>query len=78
MINEEEDDDEIHNIIKKINELNKAYDLEEVEVEMKLSFEKSCAVVTSEMHKDAKTMTVMEFESALAILKEKSDSIKRH
>ena len=53
---------------RKIAELEKATDYTEWEVEYERQFEKNCAIITEQMHKDAKGMTVMEYYTAMNIL----------
>lgn len=55
-------------IVKKITEKEKSTDYTEWEVGYERQFEKNCAIITEQMHKDAKGMTVMEYYTAMNIL----------
>lgn len=60
-------------IKKKIAEAEKVTDYEEWEIDYERQFEKNCAVITEQLHKDAKTMSVMEYFTSISIL---SDRVK--
>lgn len=42
-----------------------------------VAFERSCLYINEAMNKDAKTMTVMEYETAIKILRERSEEYEK-
>lgn len=70
-------DRQVKAIDAKIEALRKTYDYAAEEVKSDIGFEKSCMFINESMHKDAKTMTLMEYETALKILRERSEEMER-
>lgn len=64
--------DKIREIDKRLYELQNDIDYQKAEVEGEIGFEKTCLFVSQEMHKDAKLMSVKEFETAIQILQDRA------
>lgn len=72
---------EIEKIERRLRELVGVTDYAAYERESDVGFEQGCLSITEQLHKDAKLMTVMEYEAAIKLLTERSkrlDDIKKH
>lgn len=66
-------ENEIKDIDKELKEREKTTDYGRYEIESDKSFEISCLLIGQEMHKEAKRMSVMEYETALEILHKRQE-----
>lgn len=64
---------EIKEIDQELQSRERTTDYGRFEVESDKSFETSCLLIGQEMHKDAKSMTVMEYETSLEILRKRQE-----
>lgn len=53
---------------KRMIELEKVKDFSEWEVDYERQFERNCIVITEQLHKDAKSMNVIEYHTCMSIL----------
>lgn len=64
---------EIKEIDQELQSRERTTDYGRFEVESDKSFETSCLLIGQEIHKDAKSMTVMEYETSLEILRKRQE-----
>lgn len=76
IIDEKDYNDDIKKLYERLEELHQPTNYYEFEIEHDKAFETACLQVGKEMGKDAKKMSVMEFESALEILRKQSKELE--
>ena len=69
--------EKIREIDKDIERLTKVPDFARYEMDNWRNFEKSCLVIGQELHKDGKLMTVTEYETAIEMLQERAEEMKK-
>lgn len=69
---------QLNNVARQIRRLGKSIDVESFETESDNSFEQSCLTITETMHKDAKGMNEVEFETAVRMLQKRAEEQKKH
>lgn len=77
IIDEKDYSEDIEKISNRLNELKETTDYYTFEIEHDKSFEAACMHISKEMNKDAKKMSVMEFETALKILRDQSKELEK-
>jgi hypothetical protein len=77
MLNEIIDDisnqEQLSDVDRELRSRERTVDYSRYEIDSDKSFETSCLLIGQEMHKDAKTMTVMEYETSLEILRKRQE-----
>ena len=77
IVNGDDRKEQLNQIAKQIRRLTKSVDVENFETESDNSFEQSCLTITENMHKDAKLMTAVEFETAVHMLQKRAEEQKK-
>lgn len=70
--------EKINKLENQLLEHKKAVDYRKYEIDADRSFEASCLVIGKEFGKDAKKMTVFEYESASKMLRDREKEMKKH
>jgi|SRR5574344_579880 hypothetical protein len=69
---------QLKEIDDKINDLQEVILYQQYEIENDKGFEACCLALTETMHKDAKNMTLMEYETAVDVLKTRHEDYEKN
>lgn len=73
----ESDDPELKRLERRMRDRQEVTDYQNYERESDTAFEQGCLAITGELHKDAKTMTTMEYHSAMKLLEDRAKEIEK-
>lgn len=78
IINDKDAKEKLKSIEAELSKVGKIRDYARLEIDSDTGYVKSCLCINENMHTDARTMTVLEFETAMRTLKERNDELQKN